>query len=362
MGEPFDMVLMDHMMPGMGGDTVAEKIRANGSLKQPRLILASSIGAPAPSDHAHSVGFDAYLTKPVRQQALIDCLSELISEAPAKLQAPAASEPAPETLAPPVGGRILLAEDNEINALLATTILEEAGFSVEAVVNGAEAVEAARRGAFDLVLMDVQMPVMDGLQATREIRALSGPAASVPIVALTANAMRSDQDTCLAAGMNDFVSKPLDPDDFLNAVHRFVGEHGRRSDDAAPKPAIEVADLDDAHLDGLMKLMPVVRFRAIIEGFLAAAQNRLQRIEACAASGDMIGLAREAHDLKGVSGNFGARRLQHLADRLEQVAKASDQEEAKSLTLEIRRASITAWDLVGRRLAQLGSEPDREVA
>jgi PAS domain S-box-containing protein len=362
MGEPFDMVLMDHMMPGMGGHTVAEKIRANGSLKQPRLILASSIGAPAPSDHAHHVGFDAYLTKPVRHHALVDCLSDLIAETPAKPNvAPTTPGPAPETPAPPVGGRILLAEDNEINALLATTILEEAGFSVEVVVNGAEAVQAAGRGAFDLVLMDVQMPVMDGLQATREIRALLGPAASVPIVALTANAMRSDQDACLAAGMNDFVSKPLDPDDFLNAVHRFVGEPGR-ADGAAPKPAGEFADLDDSQLDGLMKLMPAVRFRASVEGFLAAAQSRLQRIEACAASRDLVGLAREAHDLKGLSGNFGARRLQHLADKLEQAAKASDRPQARSLTLEIRRASITAWDLVGRRLAQVGGESDREVA
>ena len=366
LGEPFDIVLMDHMMPGMGGDTVAEKIRGNGSLKQPRLILASSIGAPAPSDYAHRVGFDAYLTKPVRHQALVDCLCELVSEAPTKVEAPPVAAGPELDLEPRAGGRILLAEDNEINALLASTILEEAGFSVEAVVNGAEAVEAAKRGGFDLILMDVQMPVMDGLQATRLIRALGGHAASVPIVALTANAMRSDQDTCLEAGMDDFVSKPLDPDDFLTAVHRFAARAGARNADAeqaggAREPAAEFPDLDDSQLDGLMRLMPPARLRVIIEGFLTAAQGRLQRVEACARSGDMAAMAREAHDLKGVCGNFGARRLQHLADRLEQAAKAADKQEAKALTREVRRASITAWDLVGRRMALLG-EADRDVA
>jgi HPt (histidine-containing phosphotransfer) domain-containing protein len=162
--------------------------------------------------------------------------------------------------------------------------------------------------------------------------------------------------------MNDFVSKPLDPDGFLNTVYRFVGEVAGEGVDGGPAEAGEAPDLDDAQLDGLMKLMPPVRFRAIIEGFLNAAQSRLQRIEACAHSGDMVGMAREAHDLKGVSGNFGARRVQQLADRLEQAARAGGRDEVKSLAREIRRASITAWDLVGRRLAMLGREPDREVA
>jgi PAS domain S-box-containing protein len=361
MGEPFDMVLMDHMMPGMGGDTVAEKIRANPALRQPRLILASSIGEPAPSDRAHRVGFDAYLTKPVRHQTLVDCLADLRAAKPPgdREAAPAAPAPEPE---PHVGGRILLAEDNEINALLATTILEEAGFSVEAVVDGAQAVEAARRGGFDLILMDVQMPVMDGLQATRQIRALGGHAKTVPIVALTANAMRSDQDTCLDAGMNDFVSKPLDPDAFLNTVYRFVGEVAGEGVESGAAASGEVTDLDDSQLDGLMKLMPPVRFRAIIEGFLGAAQTRLQRIEACAHSGDMVGMAREAHDLKGVSGNFGARRVQQLAERLEQAARDGGRAEVKGLTRDIRRASITAWDLVGRRLAMMSGDQDRDVA
>jgi CheY-like chemotaxis protein len=364
MGEPFDMVLLDHMMPGMGGDTVAAKVRANGSLKQPRLILASSIGAPAPSEPAHRVGFDAYLTKPVRHQALVDCLADLISErpgqTPATVASPAAAapDPAPEAPAQP-GGRILLAEDNEINALLATTILEEAGFSVEVVVNGVQAVEAARRGAYDLILMDVQMPVMDGLQATRQIRAMGGHAARLPIVALTANAMRADQDACLQAGMNDFVSKPLDPEHFLNVIHGFVGDVTEHDSGEAPD---EFVDLDDSQIDGLTKLMPAARLRAILEGFLTAGQARLQRIESCATGADMVGLAREAHDLKGLCGNFGARRLQHLAGELEQAAKGGQKSGAKALTREVRRASITAWDLVGRRLAALDDGGDRIVA
>jgi PAS domain S-box-containing protein len=362
-GAPFDMVLMDHMMPGMGGDTVTEKIRANGSIKQPRVILASSIGAPQPSERAHDAGFDAFLTKPVRQQALVTCLAELVTSERADAAAPVKPVPPPEAPAPAqtADGRVLLAEDNEINALLATTILEEAGYSVEAVQNGVEAVEAARRGAFDLILMDVQMPVMDGLQATRLIRELAGPAGQTPIVALTANAMRSDQDRCLEAGMNDFVSKPLDPDDFLNVVSRFVAT-GRSGAEASSSVAHAAPDLDEAQLDGLTRLMPPNRLATIIESFLTSAQSRLQRIETCAESMDLATMAREAHDLKGVSGNFGARRVQLLADRLEQAAKAGDEGEVAALTLEVRRASITAWDLVGRRVATLGGGSAKEVA
>jgi PAS domain S-box-containing protein len=221
-GAPYDMVLMDHMMPGMGGDAVAAEIRANASLRQPRLILASSIGAPAPSDQARQAGFEVFLTKPVRHQALVDCLAELVAQsgAPAHRAEPAAEPPVADATS---DGRVLLAEDNAINALLARTILEEVGFSVETVSNGAQAVEAARRGGFDLILMDVQMPVMDGLQATRLIRELGGAAAHIPVIALTANAMRSDQDACLAAGMDDFVSKPLELENFLGVIGRFIG-------------------------------------------------------------------------------------------------------------------------------------------
>jgi two-component system sensor histidine kinase/response regulator len=131
---------------------------------------------------------------------------------------PDADERAAATLA--AGGRVLVAEDNEINIFLVRTILEAVGFELVVAVNGHEAIEAARRQPFDLILMDVQMPDMDGLTATRRIRALGGAAADTPIVAMTANAMRGDQEACLAAGMDDFISKPFEPVAFLKVVSR----------------------------------------------------------------------------------------------------------------------------------------------
>ena len=217
--KPYDLVLMDHMMPDMAGDMVAERIRGDAELQQPGLVLASSVGAPLSTERGACVGFDAFLTKPVRHEALLDCLGALIS--PPESETAAAAPPAGIEAA---GGsaRVLLAEDNSINVLLATTLLEAGGYSVEVVANGMQAVEAAARARFDLILMDVHMPVMDGLEATRRIRALGGPAGSVAIVAMTANAMTSDRDACLSAGMNDFVSKPFEAEAFLTIVARHV--------------------------------------------------------------------------------------------------------------------------------------------
>ena len=217
--KPYDLVLTDHMMPDMAGDMVAERIRGDAGLQQPRLVLASSVGAPLSNERARRVGFDAFLTKPVRHEALLDCLGALIFP----------SEPEAAAVTPPVeieaatgAARVLLAEDNSINVLLATTLLEAGGYGVEVVVNGMQAVEAAARARFDLILMDVHMPVMDGLEATRRIRALGGAPGSVPIVAMTANAMTSDRDACLAAGMDDFISKPFEAEAFLSVVARHI--------------------------------------------------------------------------------------------------------------------------------------------
>jgi PAS domain S-box-containing protein len=351
-GEPFDLILMDHMMPEMSGDVVAEQIRADASLRQPRMVLASSIGAPLSNERAARAGFDAFLTKPVRHQALLQCIGELVGAAADAPAAPIqlAPEPPSASFAGPLGrGRILLAEDNEINTLLACTILEEAGYSVVCAVNGREAVEAVGREAFDLILMDVQMPEMDGLEATRAIRRLDGPAARSIIVAMTANAMRSDQDNCLAAGMDDFISKPIDPESFLSVIERHV--HAAEASPVQAAAAEGPPDLDDAQLDGLARLLPAARFKTIVESYLAGADERLQRIRSRAADLDFTQIAREAHDLKGTAGNFGARKLQFLAEALEAAAKAGDGILVPVLVEQIEDASKAAWALVEARLA-----------
>jgi signal transduction histidine kinase/CheY-like chemotaxis protein len=217
-GAAYDLVLTDQVMPLMTGDALAEHIRSDKGLHQPRIVLATSIGAPPCGDRGTPAGFDALLTKPIRLQALVDCLSSLVAQdQPDGGDRPSADW---DEAALSGHGRVLVAEDNAINVLLARTLLESVGYSVETVANGADAVEAARLGGFDLILMDVQMPVMDGLQASRKIRALPGERGAVPIVAMTANAVKSDRNACLDAGMDDFISKPFNAEAFLRVVAR----------------------------------------------------------------------------------------------------------------------------------------------
>jgi two-component system sensor histidine kinase/response regulator len=212
----------------MAGDEVAARIRARADWRQPKLVLASSMGLSSSTDFAASSRPDAFLIKPVRHQVLINCLAGLLGSAPAAKPTEAADKPEPEQDKKPANvpwqdcRRVLLAEDNEINILLAKTLLEGAGYHVECAVNGAEAVRAATERRFDLILMDMQMPVLDGLQATRQIRALAGEAGSPPIVAMTANAMQSAWEACRDAGMDGYVTKPIELEAFLTMVATFA--------------------------------------------------------------------------------------------------------------------------------------------
>jgi CheY-like chemotaxis protein len=198
-----------------------------------KLVLMHAPGASPPGDRETSV-FDAALARPVRRQALHDVLSGLF-EAGGRTAADCAdSGPAePDAARPPAHarGRVLLAEDNRTNRDIVLALLRRQGLEADTVSNGAEAVQAMAQGDYALVLMDVQMPVLDGLEATRRIRALPGEASRTPIVAMTAHAMNGDRERCLAAGMDDYVSKPLDPATFPAVLRRHL-RRGRPSPSA----------------------------------------------------------------------------------------------------------------------------------
>jgi CheY-like chemotaxis protein len=209
-GRPFDLVVLDQVMPGMGGEALASAIRARAEWRQPKLVLISSDGTPL-GDAAARSGLDLVLLKPVRQSELADCVMRLFgkvaelgpSRRAAVVPTPAAGE----------AGHVLLVEDNAINRDVARAVLERLGYTVDMAEDGLAALAVIEEGGYQLVLMDVQMPRLDGLEATRRIRALGRRFAHIPIIAMTANAMRGDAARCLEAGMNDHIAKPITPDE-----------------------------------------------------------------------------------------------------------------------------------------------------
>ena len=210
-GKPYDIVFLDQMMPGLTGEGLAMRIRAIPGLAETKLVLVSSAGGQDLKKHRTRM-LDAILDKPLRQRDLVDCLSRLYARPHSAPPMPATGIAAlPAAAAGPRSGlRILLAEDNRINQIVAEAILTGAGHCVDMVANGVLAVDAVRRNDYDVVLMDVQMPELDGVQATKQIRALPPPKCRIKIIAMTAHAMAGDRETYLSAGMDDYVSKPIE--------------------------------------------------------------------------------------------------------------------------------------------------------
>ena len=213
-GAPYDVVLIDHAMPEMDGEELGRRIKAAPCLADTRLILAGSMNLRGDAERLKEIGFADCLYKPVRRAALLNSLigRAVASDDADRDRATAGGGTEAETPAAGPAMRILVAEDNQVNQLLTSVTLEKEGHRVNVANNGIEAVEAVRRATYDLILMDVNMPEMDGVTATRKIRELVGGNARIPVVALTADAMKGDRERLLALGMDDYVSKPLERD------------------------------------------------------------------------------------------------------------------------------------------------------
>ena len=349
--QPFDIIYLDWRMPGMDGMEAARQILALGLTPPPILVLVSAYGREEMVKEAEAMGIVNMMVKPLSPSMLFDTTMEAMGRtgAESRISRPAVPDSL-DQLIPVRGARILLAEDNEINQQIACELLQDAGFVVEVAENGLIALEMMKRSAYDLVLMDMQMPVMDGLAATAALRCMPRFNA-LPIVAMTANARIEDRLACIASGMNDFLSKPIDPDAMwpvllkwikprANAPEVSVGATGVSAAPAIPSipagPLAPVAvklaaavssGLPDAvaGLDvrlGLSRMMgKKTLYVTMLRKYVAGQKACVQTIREAIHTGDWATAQRTAHTLKGVSGTIGATDIPDYADTLEHALR-----------------------------------------
>jgi signal transduction histidine kinase/DNA-binding response OmpR family regulator len=312
-GDPFDVVLLDYQMPEMNGVSLASEIRVTRGSRSPVIILLSSVGQPLTAADSRA-GISAVLWKPLKLSQLRDRLLETVGE-PSEL---AAGEPAAtteEAAAVAASLRILVAEDNLINQTVAVRLLERLGYAPDTAGNGREVLERLEQAPYDVILMDVQMPGMDGLEASRAISA-RWPASQRPrIVGLTAEAMQGDREKCLAAGMEDYIVKPVTLDQLSAALAR-CRPVGRATADRA----IDRAVLEQLRED-LGGTAPV---GDVIATFLEKTPSVLAELRDAAARNDADGIRQTAHTLKGTSATLGARNLSGRCAEVERLGRMGD--------------------------------------
>lgn len=248
----------------------------------------------------------------------------------------------PSGTAPSAKGRVLLVEDNKINQQFATLVLNKAGYDVELAVNGREGVDKLVAADFDIVLMDIQMPVMDGLTATRAIRALPGPKSAIPIVGVSAHALAGSREEALAAGMDDYISKPFQPPFLLQAVARRLGTNDAETilPAAAPKATNDntLPVLDMAQLQLFESVFSAAKIRSLASLYIVDVEARLTLMGECRAAGDFDGIGRQAHMIVSTAGNLGAKRASALARVLEETCAKREASLCDPLISELRKA------------------------
>lgn len=349
-GDPFQIAVLDLCMPDVDGEMLARQIKDDPSLRDTVLVMMTSVGARGDASRMERAGFAAYLVKPVRQSQLYDCLATLAGrEAVKGAEVPASRGMITRhTLAEKAKrrARILLAEDNLVNQKVALKTLEQLGYHADVAADGLQALRALQARPYDLVLMDVQMPEMDGMEATRQIRAPQSGVInpSVPIVALTAHAMAGDRLACLEAGMDDYLAKPIKRSELLDVLNRWLA-----ASTCAPASAALVAaplvvspvvpELSVFDESVLLKVLDGDRQSAaeIAAGFLDDLPVQLSGLREAVAAGDAGLIRQRAHALKGASASVGAEALRQLAAGLEQSAVAGDLEGAPTVVAEIEQ-------------------------
>jgi CheY-like chemotaxis protein len=349
----FELIIMDWKMPGIDGIEAARRIKANPELNhQPAIILVTAYGREEIMQQAEQAGLDGFLLKPVNSSTLFDATMQAFGREVSTPTRPRPGMQKPsEALQQIQGARVLLVEDNEINQQVAREILEGAGLHITLANNGKEAVEAVKEAEYDAVLMDVQMPVMDGYAATKRIRKWEGGMRNkirkdsdsnsafripnsefkgIPIIAMTAHAMAGDEEKSLDAGMNGHVAKPIDPDQLFATLGKWIRSDKKRTQIQRPetKPAIAaevelpqtLPEFDLAQ--GLQRLQGNRRlYRKLLLDFGVNYADSAAEIRRALDAGDFDQAHGLVHNIKGLAGNLAASNLQSAAQELEKLVK-----------------------------------------
>ena len=378
-GRPFEITILDFLMPGMDGMELGRVIKASPALRDTRLVMMTSLGERGQAGRLKGIGFSGYLTKPIRQSQIHECLSLVMGRTPPPDTQPLKAIITRHTVAESRKRRlrILVAEDNATNQILALEILKKLGYRADVAANGKEAVSAWQTVPYDLVLMDCQMPEMDGFEATRKIRELEvaspkleaeSPSAfrlppsvlpHIPIIAMTAHALKGDRERCLEAGMSDYLSKPVQPKDLALMLERWLQKTAdtahtvpavdakRASSRSAAHPpgaagddfpaAITAAAVFDR--DGFMnRVMGDAELaETITQAFLADMPIQIERLAAATAANDVRQSEQHAHRIKGAAANLGAVALEQSALAMELAGKAGDVPKLQELMPHVTR-------------------------
>ena len=370
-GSPFELVFLDWRMSGMDGIECARHIRALGLKTIPKIALVTAYSREEVLESAEAAGIDAVLFKPLNPSVLFDTVMGIFGrETLESLQPKRADHAIPEKLEHIRGAKILLVEDNEINQQIARELLEQSGLNVEIAQNGQEAVFAVSKNTFDLVLMDIHMPVMDGYEATRRIRALKDggqttddgpepsvlrhPTSDVPIVAMTAQALAGDREKSLEAGMNDHLNKPIDPDKLFQVLEKWLNTemNGRLKSERRESSKKSTVSKHPSEINVDAGLSRVAGNRSLyaklLKDFVHQQQNAASEMKALLAAENLQEIINLAHTIKGTAGNLGAENLSEASRKLDDAVKKKDKVLIDKQLVPFEKALKNFFDAAGR--------------
>ncbi|MEJ2658436.1 MAG: response regulator [Desulfobacterales bacterium] len=362
--DPFEIAIVDMQMPEMNGEELGRYIKKDPNLADTVLIMVSSMGTRGDAARLKNIGFAAYLTKPIKPSQLYDCLVATAGMCKEKEPSRDAAIITRYSLADDKKRRlrILLAEDDPTNQKVALHILKKFGYRADAVSNGQEVLEALEKTPYDIVLMDIQMPVMDGYAATSRIRRLELESQSIkpndqysddeallyfpyleqskriPIIAMTAHAMKGDREKCIAAGMDDYTPKPINPQELLEKIEKWTGAERNASGSGAgvskkePQPDTEEETIPLDLENALERAMGDKDFlKMLLDGFIQELPNQIESIKAAVAGTDASALIEQAHKIKGAAANLSAFGVSDAAKLLEKIGREQNMDQADQM-------------------------------